>query len=1049
MLRNRARTVFICLAAIGTLVSSRDAGAATSVVISQMGANPPSFELLIEQTQASQQYDVERTSDITGGSWNVIGTFTGTGNNVIFYDNTIGAATRAFYRAVLSPNPPPVPALIPQTGWTLKYVDSQELSNATQNGCCPPTPATNAFDGDPTTFWHSEWNTAQPGFPHEIQIDLGAVYSVNGFRELPRQDGLINGRIAQYNFYTSTDGTNWLLVATGTFANSPNENQILFPAQTARYVRLVALSTFSGDGFLTSLAELNVLTDQSPDAAIPNPAADVTIVAGQTVSFAGSGTDGNNLIPLSYHWNFGPGSGIPDSGNQNPTVQFNTPGIFTVSLTVTNSMGIADPTPATRVVTVTAPQATFIPQQGWHVSFVDSESIANQGDQPFYAENGHATNAFDGNPNTVWETQYLGTPHPPPPHDLQINLAHQYPVCGFSYLGRQSGTPHGRVGQYEFYVSTDGQTWGSPVAVGMFPNSAAEQRVFFPPKNGQYVRIRELTEVDGQIYAAIAELNVYQAGTSNSQLPTGAIVSPASQDIIVVAGSAVSFVSSASDSNGNLPLTYRWNFQPGSGVEDIPLQNTGLVRFNIPGTYVVTFTVTNSLGAVVQDTRSVTVLGGSVVIPTTNWSVQADSEELLHPATKIFDGQANTFWETDSQSSSPLPHQIQIDLGATYDIGGFRYLPRQDSANGRIGMYRFYVSADGVKWSSAVAAGTFSNSAQEQEVLFASTPGRYVRFQATSEVNGLQYVSTAELTVLRAPMLTPSVKLLQPQSYYQQSSTNLLVQAEASLTSGQGIRLMLDGGTANGGSQVDIYSGPFQTTFPNISFAPHTINTFVIDANQQVVAGLLTHDQATQVGVGDYYVAMGDSITEGISDDISSDDVSQDGRTTGGGFEPVLVNLLASARGHPVIVYNEGIGGDTSLDGTGQTQRLLQKHRSATTFLIMYGTNDVEPTGSGLHPGDPGYAGSYKENLQRIINDVKSAGKTPILAKLPVNLDRDSQMQAYNQVVDELVQENNLVTPPDFHTYFENHLDQLANSLHPNGAGYQGMAQLWFNTLNP
>jgi phosphodiesterase/alkaline phosphatase D-like protein len=38
---------------------------------------------------------------------------------------------------------------------------------------------------------------------------------------------------------------------------------------------------------------------------------------------------------------------------------------------------------------------------------------------------------------------------------------------------------------------------------------------------------------------------------------------------------------------------------------------------------------------------------------------------------------------------------------------------------------------------------------------------------------------------------------------------------------------------------------------------------------------------------GEYYVAVGDSITFGSQDDISGDDTSLDGRNAGGGFEPI------------------------------------------------------------------------------------------------------------------------------------------------------------------
>ena len=52
--------------------------------------------------------------------------------------------------------------------WSLKYVDSEETERVYR-------PAINAFDGDPTTFWHTAWSSSTPSCPHEIQINLGAT----------------------------------------------------------------------------------------------------------------------------------------------------------------------------------------------------------------------------------------------------------------------------------------------------------------------------------------------------------------------------------------------------------------------------------------------------------------------------------------------------------------------------------------------------------------------------------------------------------------------------------------------------------------------------------------------------------------------------------------------------------------------------------------------------------------------------------------------------------------------------------------------------------
>ena len=209
---------------------------------------------------------------------------------------------------------------------------------------------------------------------------------------------------------------------------------------------------------------------------------------------------------------------------------------------------------------------------------------------------------------------------------------------------------------------------------------------------------------------------------------------------------------------------------------------------------------------------------------------------------------------------------------------------------------------------------------------------------------------------------------------------------------------------------------------------------------------------------GEYYVAFGDSITFGSHDDFFSDDVSLDGRNSGGGFEPILNNRLTAAKGYPHTVVNAGESGGTSAAGVSRIGGILSGNPSAKYFLILYGTNDAflpaVPSGSGLSPGDAGYSGSYKDNMQRIISAVLAAGKTPYLAKVPFTgsawngIISNASIQEYNTVVDELIIKNNiLVPPPPFYAYFQTHQDELADGLHPNGTGYKSMANLWFNVL--
>jgi hypothetical protein len=101
--------------------------------------------------------------------------------------------------------------------------------------------------------------------PHEIQIDLGEVYQLDGFRYLTRQDGLQYGRVANYQLFVSMDGINWgTAVAAGTFPNSMAAQEVRFPAKAGRHVRFRALSEVSGSAW-TVVAELDFLGTATGD----------------------------------------------------------------------------------------------------------------------------------------------------------------------------------------------------------------------------------------------------------------------------------------------------------------------------------------------------------------------------------------------------------------------------------------------------------------------------------------------------------------------------------------------------------------------------------------------------------------------------------------------------------------------------------------------------------------------------------------------------------------------------------------------------------------
>nr|WP_319509491.1 discoidin domain-containing protein [uncultured Draconibacterium sp.] len=136
--------------------------------------------------------------------------------------------------------------------WQLLYADSEDDYGGNL--------ATYAFDGNPYTFWHTEWKDNSPSYPHEIQIDLGDSAKIYAFNYLPRQDNNLNGNIAEYEFYASNDKQNWgEPLASGTFAANGDEKSVQLPdTVVCKYVRLVALSEVNSNAF-TNVAELSLM----------------------------------------------------------------------------------------------------------------------------------------------------------------------------------------------------------------------------------------------------------------------------------------------------------------------------------------------------------------------------------------------------------------------------------------------------------------------------------------------------------------------------------------------------------------------------------------------------------------------------------------------------------------------------------------------------------------------------------------------------------------------------------------------------------------------
>ena len=112
--------------------------------------------------------------------------------------------------------------------------------------------------------------------------------------------------------------------------------------------------------FGTGVGALTV-ANAAPNGTISQPTGTTTTIdEGQTVTFGATGSDPDSNLPLTYVWVFGDPA-IPNSTVEDPgAVRFDNPGTFQVRLTVTDSLGLADPTPATVTVNVNPAQSPVV-----------------------------------------------------------------------------------------------------------------------------------------------------------------------------------------------------------------------------------------------------------------------------------------------------------------------------------------------------------------------------------------------------------------------------------------------------------------------------------------------------------------------------------------------------------------------------------------------------------------------------------------------------------------------------------------------------------------
>ncbi len=136
----------------------------------------------------------------------------------------------------------------------------------------------------------------------------------------------------------------------------------------------------------------------------------------------------------------------------------------------------------------------YLPTAEWKLISVDSQHSSNPG-----------KNAFDGNENTIWHTNW-GADEPRPPHYISVDMGKEYTVSTFEYTPRQDGNDNGTIDEYELYISNDKNNWGEPVAKGKWGTSKFTKEIHFKTTTGRYFKLVALSEIKGRAWTSAAEI---------------------------------------------------------------------------------------------------------------------------------------------------------------------------------------------------------------------------------------------------------------------------------------------------------------------------------------------------------------------------------------------------------------------------------------------------------------------------------------------------------------------------------------------------------------
>jgi hypothetical protein len=211
-------------------------------------------------------------------------------------------------------------------------------------------------------------------------------------------------------------------------------------------------------------------------------------------------------------------------------------------------------------------------------------------------------------------------------------------------------------------------------------------------------------------------------------------------------------------------------------------------------------------------------------------------------------------------------------------------------------------------------------------------------------------------------------------------------------------------------------------------FAGQSHVRLVLDRADASGAVHLVEVEAYDVSAGtdDTWVLLGDSIAASVSRYASPDFATQ---------------VSAQKPSFTPLLISQAIGGTQTTYGLAHIDDWIARFPEMRNWAVQWGTNDAGCAADGAD------VPSYIARLKTIVDKLKAAGKRVLIPHIPWNEYCPGQvtdLQPYNDAIDQLVEQDGLIAGPDLYAWFAAHPDDLGpDHVHPAEAGVVDINRLW------